>query len=292
MPIPETMLSQWATQPPSQASKRTHESIRHALSTAHWPSAVAFDTYLQGSYRNDTNIRQDSDVDVVVELASTFTHNARSLPADISGRILSSFASASYHLDAFYRDVLFVLRQVFGEHAVIPGNKAIRVNAGAQRLPADVIVCQTYRLYDETEGYVRGIQFETQREQRVIVNFPKQHYANGVSKQKATLSRYKGAVRMFKVARSHLVSAGVLDTSVAPSYCIECLLYNMPSSLFKASLGATYENTVYWITSTELSNLKCQNGLQDLFGALPEQWAIEDAHRFAVGLNGLWQGWR
>ena len=291
MPIPEATLSQWATQPPSQASMRTHKIIRQALSTARWPSAVTFDTYLQGSYRNDTNIQRDSDVDIVVELASTFTHNARSLPANISGRILSSFVPASYHLDAFHRDILVVLRQAFGEHAVTPSNKAIRVNADAQRLPADVIVCQTYRLYDETARYECGIQFETQRDRRAIVNFPKQHYQNGVSKQESTRSCYKRTVRMLKVARSHLVSAGILDSSMAPSYCIECLLYNVPSSLFKTSLGATYENTVRWITSTELSNLKCQNGLQDLFGTLPEQWAIEDAHRFAVGLNGLWQGW-
>lgn len=291
MPIPETTLSQWATQPPSQASMRTHEIIRHALSTERWPSTVAFDTYLQGSYRNDTNIRQDSDVDIVVELTSAFAHNVAELSEGVRGQILSSSTPASYHLGGFYYDVLSVLYQAFGEHAVTPGNKAIRVNADAQRLPADVIVCQTYRLYDETAKYECGIQFETQRERRVIVNFPKQHYQNGVSKQESTRSCYKRTVRMLKAARSHLVVIGALDSGVAPSYCVECLLYNMPSSLFKASLGATYENTVRWITSTELSNLKCQNGLQDLFGTLPEQWAIEDAHRFAVGLNGLWQGW-
>lgn len=293
MPIPEAALEQWATQPHSQASKRTHEIIRRALSAPHWqwPQTVKFDTYLQGSYRNDTNIRWDSDVDIVVELVSVFQHNVATLPADIRGQISSTFTPASYHLDSFYLDVLTVLRQTFGEQAVTPGDKAIRVNADTQRLPADVVVCQTYRLYDETARCESGISFETRRERRTIVNFPKQHYENGVSKQELTLSRYKRTVRMFKAARSYLISIGTLDSSVAPSYCIECLLYNMPSSLFATHLGTTYMNAVHWIVTTELDNLKCQNGLQKLFGALPEQWTIEGAYRFAGSLDRLWQSW-
>ena len=95
MPIPETTLSQWATQPSPQAAKHTHESIRHALSTAYRLSAVTFETYLQGSYRNDTNIRQDSDVDIVVELTSAFAHNVAELSGGVRGQILSSFTPAS-----------------------------------------------------------------------------------------------------------------------------------------------------------------------------------------------------
>ena len=36
---------------------------------------VTYDIYLQGSYQNDTNISGDSDVDVMLELKSTFYHD-------------------------------------------------------------------------------------------------------------------------------------------------------------------------------------------------------------------------
>ena len=37
---------------------------------------MTYVSYLQGSYRNDTNIRGDSDVDLVLELNSVFKHDA------------------------------------------------------------------------------------------------------------------------------------------------------------------------------------------------------------------------
>ena len=45
-------------------------SIREALDTYEWPAEIKYDVFLQGSYTNDTNLRRDSDVDVVVQLAS------------------------------------------------------------------------------------------------------------------------------------------------------------------------------------------------------------------------------
>ena len=34
-----------------------------------WPADVKFEVFLQGSYKNDTNLGGDSDVDLVVRLA-------------------------------------------------------------------------------------------------------------------------------------------------------------------------------------------------------------------------------
>jgi tRNA nucleotidyltransferase (CCA-adding enzyme) len=79
--IPESQLEAWAAFVPSAISKATADSIRTTLKAME--SVVRFqefNVYLQGSYKNDTNLRGDSDVDVVVELTSTFTSNAWSLP--------------------------------------------------------------------------------------------------------------------------------------------------------------------------------------------------------------------
>jgi tRNA nucleotidyltransferase (CCA-adding enzyme) len=86
MGIPQSQLEIWAKQGATVTAKSTHESIRNAL--AHERSLIkdrigsSVKIYLQGSYKNDTNIRADSDVDVVVELTTTFGHNAHELPFD------------------------------------------------------------------------------------------------------------------------------------------------------------------------------------------------------------------
>jgi tRNA nucleotidyltransferase (CCA-adding enzyme) len=72
MTISESQLETWARQGAVTTASNTHQSIRRALDAYDWPNGVRFESYLQGSYRNTTNIRGDSDVDLVVQLNSTF----------------------------------------------------------------------------------------------------------------------------------------------------------------------------------------------------------------------------
>jgi tRNA nucleotidyltransferase (CCA-adding enzyme) len=80
MPIPESQLDTWSRQGAVTTAKATHESIRNALTAFSSPIRQMFadgsaEIYLQGSYKNDTNIRGDSDVDIVAELNTTFYSN-------------------------------------------------------------------------------------------------------------------------------------------------------------------------------------------------------------------------
>jgi tRNA nucleotidyltransferase (CCA-adding enzyme) len=79
LPIPESP-HQGAT----KTAQATHESIRSALTTASGSLVKDKDItmYLQGSYKNSTNIRGDSDVDLVVLLNSTFLYDTSGLTAD------------------------------------------------------------------------------------------------------------------------------------------------------------------------------------------------------------------
>lgn len=57
-------------------AKSAADSIKNALdSYAGWPDNTDFEVFPQGSYKNNTNIHTDSDVDVVVQLNSTFRSN-------------------------------------------------------------------------------------------------------------------------------------------------------------------------------------------------------------------------
>ena len=186
MPIPEATLNTWSRQGSITASQQTHEAIRDALSKWDDLRKRKYEVYLQGSYRNSTNIRGSSDVDVVAQINDVFYSNKDRLPPDQLAAHERAYGSATYRLQDFRQDVLEALREHFGSHAIVEGNKAIAVRADAGRLPADVVVCAQYRRYGHFRSHTdrastEGMTFWT-REGRKIINYPKPHYQNGVQK--------------------------------------------------------------------------------------------------------------
>lgn len=223
--IPERQLESWSKFVPSQISKETADLIRTTLESME--SVVRgknFTVYLQGSYKNDTNLRGDSDVDIVVELKSTFTSNAADLPSDQTRLYHQSYPNATYHLSDFRRDVIQALQQRYTSQKVdTSGNKAILVRGNpGTRLDADVIVCIEYRKYghffNSASPFVPGIKFWTQRESRQVINFPKVHYQRGCDKHDSTRMWFKRSVRTFKHARNKIVGNGWMEAESAPSF--------------------------------------------------------------------------
>lgn len=191
----------------------------------------------------------------------------------------------------FRRDTLKALESGFGKKYVGQGNKSIKVKAGRQRLAADVVVCVTCRNYTSYYSYVEGITFWALQDKRWIINYPKKHSQNGAAKSGYTWDRYKRTVRMFKSARNHLESEGLIGADLAPSYFVECLVYNAPDYAFQPRFQETYCEIVNWMGRTSLEGLLCQNGQQRLFGPSPEQWSTDDAREFIGRLVDLWNDW-
>ncbi len=292
MAIPESQLSRWSDHGAQDTAKRTHEAIKRVLDAHRWPQGMTYDFYLQGSYRNDTNIRGDSDVDVVLEMTSAFNHDTSSLSQFEQQALASSFQPATYDWNDFRREVLKALEGGFGKDIVAQGNKSIKLKADPPRLAADVVVCMGYRRYHTSYSYAEGITFYALHDKRWVVNYPKEHYKNGAAKSSRTGDRFKRTVRMFKNARNHLESTGRISADLAPSYFVECLIYNAPDSAFQYSFQETYRSIVNWMVESALDRLVCQNGEQWLFGPSPEQWSVEDAKAFANELVSLWNNWR
>ena len=70
MSIPGKTLGSWSHHRSAMASKQAHTSIRNALSNySGWAQDIVYDIFLQGSYKNSTNLQRDSDVDLVVRFA-------------------------------------------------------------------------------------------------------------------------------------------------------------------------------------------------------------------------------
>ena len=142
-----------------------------------------------------------------------------------------------------------------------------------------------------TLSHKEGIALYLPDEKRWVVSFPQQHHDRGQKKEEATSGRFKRTVRMFKATRNRLVDLRVLTKEDAPSYFIECLLYNVPDGRFAPKLAPTYTGTLNWLKKTQLKDFKCQNGKVPLFGPAPEQWSQQKARSFVRVLQELWDTW-
>jgi hypothetical protein len=304
MAIPESQLSTWSNYQQPQSAVNTHTSIRLALidsksmlSQKGLVLGKDYEIYLQGSYRNSTNIRADSDVDVVVQLNKGFCSNKLELPiAEL--RLFNSFLSpVGITYQQFREYVLESLELYYGENAVKSSNKCIELEKGSNRLSADIIPCIQYRYYecfreyDDIDNYIEGMTLWTQNDGRQIINYPKLHYQGSVNKHQATDEKYKSIVRMFKNARNKSIEQNLWSEKIAPSYFLECLLYNVPDYLFDSSLQTSYSNIVMHLFQDINESYVCQNEQVYLFGDTPEQWSITDAIALVGSFNKLWRNW-
>lgn len=299
MTIPESQLETWSNQGATVSAQATHESIRLALFAP--GSSLAgkdIDVYLQGSYRNSTNIRGDSDVDVVVQLNTTFQPVLTSLSEAQQSAFWRTYPPATYTWADFRGDVLRALRDYYRADAVTEGNNSLKLARGSGRLPADVVPALQYREYHyfgggEFQSYDEGIVFWRRDTSERVVNFPKQHIEKGFGKNAAgrTGGEYKPIVRIFKNARSYLIGQGRISKELAPSYFLECLLYNVPDQWFGASYQHAYCNILAWLGGADLNGFTCQNELVPLFGSSQQQWSVPDAHTLIDALQRLWMDW-
>ena len=278
MPIPESTLSRWSHHQSAKAFVQAHLPIRAALDAYPGLSQFKYEVFLQGSYKNDTNLGGDSDVDVVVRLSSKLKPSV----AALTGERLQKDGSHRFVLQrwqSFRDEALKAMRARFGK-AAKSGRKTLKVPKGKIPADADLVVTVSHR---------EGIGFYLPNEERWVVSFPQQHCDRGLRKEKAASMRFKRTIRMFKAARNRLVDKKVLTKDDAPSYFIECLLYNVPNDLFAAKLAPTYAGIVDWLKTAKLKDFKCQNGHVPLFGSGPEQWTPDKAQEFAGALRALWE---
>ena len=278
MPIHETTLSKWSHHKAAKSFKQAHVPIREALDAHKGLKQFKYDVFLQGSYKNDTNLGGDSDVDVIVRLSSKLKPTV----AALSGEQLQKDGSHRFvyqQWKAFRDEALKAMRARFGK-ATESGRKTLKVSKGSIPADADLVVTVSHR---------EGIGFYLSDERRWVVSFPQHHYDRGLRKEQAANMRFKRTIRMFKAARNRLVEKKVLTKDDAPSYFIECLLYNVPNGLFSAKLAPTYTGIIDWLKTAKLKDFECQNGQVPLFGPRPEQWSQKKARAFIKALRELWE---
>ena len=280
MTVTHNDIEKWAERPPSLLPEWTQTVLKDALVDApQMRGKCEFETYVQGSYANETNIAGNSDVDLVVQMRLPFEEQLWQLSVEDEKRFWETYGTTSYGWPQFRADVLARLRESYFVHEA---NKCVDIRHfdSILRIPADIVPAIEYREYSRfpaqgVELYEEGIFFRDSAG-HPIINFPKQHRRNGRDKDARTDRRFKPIVRVFKNARNQCDD---LEPDEAPSYFIECLVYNIRDDTFRQPLHKAYADCVNWLYEkrNSMTNFTCQNGLIRLFGDGRDQWQLKAA---------------
>ncbi len=284
--ISESQLAGWIG--PSSATEqdkqdRTERMVRDAIAAHGTFKGSNLTIYAKGSYANNTNVKSDSDVDIVVECREVEyweEHN----PAQ-GGHPTSHAYTGVWTPDYLRAEVGKALRAKF-PGAVESGSTAFRVHSSSSRVDADVVPCFTFKYYFADGSFREGTKvFKTSG--GAVKNYPKLQLANGKAKNVRTSSAYKKAVRILKRLENVMVLAGV--TEEVPSYLMECLVYNCPDSAFsQSSWTAVMQSCVATIfnetrgaePSDQIERWLEVNEAKYLF-APGQKWTRSSAHSFA-----------
>jgi hypothetical protein len=294
----ESTFNSWS-KPPSQSEADRIENavsaVRKALDADDFLAQYAR-VFVQGSYRNRVNVRQESDVDIgVLYTGDTF------YPKYPLGKTDKDFRNvdATYNYAAFKNSILSALTSRFGNSSVSRGNKAFDVHANSYRVDADVVPLFVHRRYSEDGSYVCGVQINADDGSKIVnwperlyddPHWPNQHYENGVAKNAATARTYKGVARILKKLKYLMAERGIPEAKAVPGFLVECLAWNVPNSELahntwdqnvQAALLHLWSNTKTIDSCNEWGEV---NELKYLFRGSPAP-KLQQAHAF---VNAAW----
>jgi hypothetical protein len=94
--------------------------------------------------------------------------------------------------------------------------------------------------------------------------------------------------------RRRLIENGTIDKTIAPSYFIEGLLYNVPPNHFGGNFRTTIGNVLDWVnglTSEQTDQLVCANEMFYLVRDYNVTWAPAKYAKFLTSATKLWRDW-
>lgn len=278
------------SQPPSDTEDakcgNAERMVRDAIDKDPILSNHTIKVFATGSYKNNTNVRNDSDVDICIECFDSFYDD---LPSDNSVTPEDlGFSKATYPYGQFKNDVHSALIGKFGKVAVTRGNKTFDIHENTYRVDADVTPAFEHRRYyrgnNSSISYLSGIELSPDNGGRVI-NWPDQHYSNGVQKNNQTLHRFKFNVRILKRLRNEMEKSHILTPNLIPSFLIECLVWNVPNENFGHTfLQGDVRAVLAFLFNETRSDEQCSewgevSELKYLFQG-NQAWTREQAHMF------------
>lgn len=293
----ESVLQSW-TSPLSQTEEQRVENtvrmVREAVSSYSKLSDCSMSIFAQGSYANNTNVRQNSDVDVCVMSTSTFFCNYVDSKTDKA----YGYTSKAIPFSDYKAYVIQALKNKFGNSAITIGNKCVNIRANSYHVNADVVPAFQYKNFKiinstSPQKYVEGIKFFSSTGEQVV-NYPKDHIKNGKQKNVDTNYEYKKLVRIMKHIRNEMVNKEIVNGDKITSFLIECLIWNLPNDMI------TKSHT--WVTAVQNSIDYLWNKINDNqhkeWGEVSERlylfhsgrkWTAEETKRFLYDMYNFLQ---
>lgn len=298
MAIPNSQLETWTALGSVAQSRDTYAKIARVLESPNAPYAKrAFDVFLQGSYKNNTNIYGDSDVDIVIRQRSLFYYNIDSLSAADKAEFQRvNPGRAEYTLVDFKREVSSWLADNYKADFDPSGSKALYIKGRDSRRNADVLVAAEHKVFSAfpsagTQVSTDGVMFYPSSG-GFIVNYPKQHKRNLTARHQKTSEWLKPTIRVFKNMRNRAIREGALRDGTAPSYFIEGLLFNAPLGAFGTDMQTTVASCLSWAVATDRSTLPCANYYHWLVRDNQKtSWPVVDCDAYLDAMVKLWDGW-
>lgn len=279
-------FSFWARPPSKTEIERCNNAvavINNAIGASDALKNKRVNTIPQGSYFNNTNVRQDSDVDVGIVCDASFFYD---LPQGTTPDMFS-ITPASYQYSQFKNDVEIALVDYLERSSVSRGNKAFDIHETSYHVDADVVPFFEYRKYLITGGFIQGVGLlPDNNPSEKIINYPVQHHENGCSKNEDTYHRYKAVVRILKALALEMVDEGLPEGDI-PGFLIECLVWNVPNEFFRDSNPVINALEILSFFMKHLgADANCANfmevsGQKFLFSS-SQKWTREKAFHFSI----------
>lgn len=230
----EETFTNW-TKPPSETEQTKLENseklVREAIASDPKLRTKSTETFGQGSYANDTNVKLNSDIDINVRYTGGFMFD---LPNDVEEKDvgLDKYAASEYSYSEFKNDVETALVNKFGREYVVRKDKCITVLPNSTRIITDVVPTWNYRRYDyKSTKFILGARFMSDN-YKWVVSYPKQHIENAVAKNSQTARKFKRLTRLHRKLRYKMIDDGEKVNENITSFLLECLVWNLPNNIF------------------------------------------------------------
>lgn len=273
----KTKLENYSKQGETTKFKNTYNEIKDFLENSINKELYDFEIYLQGSYVNNTNIQDDSDVDIVIELKSIFSYDIENLNEDERKEFYSKFSNATIKLEEFQKHIKSLLDK--SKYHYKEKSKCLKIVSGTS-LNADLIICNSFRKYTKYPDFNKGIYLKDNT--KSIKSFPKIHKENMETKN-AHAKLFKPTVRIFKNFKIELINNHYFPKNDISSYFVESLLFNVPENLFqeKNDEKRVLDICNYLLDkNTDLKTFLTPCGQKKLFGLTENQWTSNNAKKF------------
>ena len=281
----------WAQSPSQTETERAENAermVRNAIKASSALNARDVRVFVQGSYRNRTNIRRESDVDIGVCCYDTFFYEYP------PGTTTQTFGiqPATYGYDQFKNDVGAALISYFGSGAVTRGYKAFDIKETSHHVEADVAPFFEHRRYDRSGKFISGVELKpTSGQPPKIINWPEQHYQNGKAKNDRTARAYRALVRVLKSLRCEMEDDNIAAAKPITSFLCECLIWNVSDADFShTDFTGDLRAALIFLFNNTANDALCQewgevSELKYLFGP-HQKWTRQQANDFILA---AWQ---